>query len=212
MRGRMKLTATCRGIDDMFSTILAAIITALITSLGSGGLLTWYLQTRLKHKYEAAIKKLESELEQQNFRHSTVFVKTEENISSIYEKLLRVLDVLEDYTKIMKDADKPAALAQIKILNDAITDFYQIYHPKKIYIRKKTRNQINDLMNTAISLLRAYNMGEQLRAYGELTPAGQQQLDKLDAKFDELQSKVSPLLISLEDEFQDALGFPKGKS
>lgn len=195
--------------NDMFSTILAAIITALITGLGSSGLLTWYLQARIKHKYEAAIKKLESELEQQNFRHSTVFVKTEENISLIYEKLLKVLDALEDYTKIMKDADKPQALAQIKILNDAITDFYKIYHPKKIYVRKKTRNQINDLMNTAISLLRAYNMGEQLRACGDLTPAGQEQLHKLDAKFDMLQSKVSPLLLSLEDEFQEVLGFPK---
>jgi hypothetical protein len=156
-------------------------------------------------------KKLESELEQQNFRHSTVFVKTEENISLIYEKLLKVLDALEDYTKIMKVADKPEALAQIKILNDAITEFYKIYHPKKIYVRKETRNQINDLMNTAISLLRAYNMGEQLRAYGDLTPAGQEQLDKLDAKFDILQSKVSPLLLSLEDEFQDVLGCPKSK-
>jgi hypothetical protein len=195
----------------MFSTILAAIITALITSLGGSGLLTWYLQTRIKHKYETAIKRLESELEQQNFRHSTVFIKTEENISLIYEKLLKVLDALEDYTKIMKEADKPKAMAQIKILNEAFTGFYQIYHPKKIYIRKKTRNQINDLMNTAISLLRAYNMGEQLRAYGELTPAGQEQLNKLDAKFDELQNKVSPLLISLEDEFQDVLGFPKEK-
>ena len=195
----------------MFSTMLATIITALITSLGSGGLLTWYLQTRIKHKYEAAIKMLESELEQQNFRHSTVFVKTEENISSIYEKLLKVLDALEDYTKIMKDADKTEALAQIKVLNEAFTEFYKIYHPKKIYIRKRTRDQINDLMNTAISLLRAYNMGEQLRAYGNLTPAGQEQLDKLDAKFAGLQSKVSPLLISLEDEFQDVLGFPKEK-
>lgn len=44
-----------------------------------------------------------------------------------------------------------------------------------------------------------------------VTPAGQEQLHKLDAKFDELQSKVSPLLISLEDEFQDVLGFPKEK-
>jgi hypothetical protein len=194
-----------------FHTILTAIITALITSLGSGGLLTWYLQTRIKHKYETAIKKLEAELEQQNFRHSTVFVKTEESIFSIYEKLLIILGVLEDYTKIMKDADKPKALAQIKLLNDAFTEFYKIYHPKKIYLKKNTRIKINDLMDTAISLLRAYNMGEQLRAYGNLTPAGQEQLDKIDAKFDALQGRVSPLLLRLEDEFQDVLGFPKEK-
>ena len=175
--------------------------------------MTWYIQTRIKHKYEAAVKRLESELEQQNFRHSTVFLKTEQNISTIYAKLLKVLDALEDYTKIMRDTDKQGALAQVKLLDAAISDFYLAYHPNKIYLRKKTRLQVNELMNTATDLLLAYNMGEKLRAYGRhgMTPEGERSLERLDAKYDKLSSQISPLLIALEDEFQDVLGFPKEK-
>ena len=52
-------------------------------------------------------------------------------------------------------------------------------------------------------------MGDMFRSNQPLTPAGQAQQEKLDLKFEELQNKISPLLLELEAEFQEVLGFPK---
>jgi hypothetical protein len=185
-------------------------ILLILTALGSSGLFSFLFQESIKTKYQAIIARLESELAQQNFRHSTVFVKTEESISQIYEKLLRVLDILEDHTWLMA-AERDAAKNQerLKALNDAFNDFYKYYRPKKIYLRKSTQNQIKELMNTAIELLRAFQMGDMLRSNQPLTPAGQARQEKLDLKFEELHNKISPLLLALEEEFQEVLGFPK---
>src|ERR1039458_6449323 len=80
----------------------------ILTALGSSGVFSFLFQESIKTNYQAIIARLKSELSQQNFRHLTVFVKTEESISQIYEKLLSVLDILEDHTWLMVAERDPA--------------------------------------------------------------------------------------------------------
>jgi len=185
----------------------------ILSSAGFSKLFTIIFEKNIGHKYEKEIKRLESELEQKNFRHSTVFIKTEESISGVYERLIKVMDILEDHTFLMAaDDDRERKKERVKKLNDAFNNFYDFYRPRKIYIRKSTQEKTQALMETSISLLRTFDMSNTLRNTKPLTPAGLEAQEKLDVKFEKLQNQITPLLSALQDDFQSILGFPKEES
>ena len=122
------------------------------------------------------------------------------------------MDILEDHTYLMAaDDDVESKRERVKKLNEAFNTFYEFYRPRKIYISKSTQKKTEELMSTSISLLRAFDMGNNLRKNQPLTPAGLEAQERLDTKFEGLQNKITPLLSALQDEFQNILGFPKEK-
>jgi hypothetical protein len=201
--------------------VLADCIAITVAVVGSG-ILTWKKQETLKANYQEKLthvqselakqtSRLDAELQQQNFRHSTVFVKTEESIAGIYARLLKLLDIVEDHTFLMAaDNDETKKQARLKELNETYNEFFNYYRPRKIYLRKSTAKKTMELINNTNSILSTSYRANTLRAR-PLTAAGQEQVERLDLRFEELQNKITPLLLTLEDEFQDVLGFPKEK-
>jgi hypothetical protein len=194
-----------------FVTVKQMVWTALGT-FGGSTLVSLCIQEYVKHKYQKTISRLEAELSQQNFRHSTVFVKTEQSISGIYERLLKLLDVLEDHTYLMAgDEDNEKKIARIAELNAANKEFYSFYRPRVIYLRKSTQRKTMEIMSNTKNLLSTFNRVDILRNMQPRNAEGQEQVERMDLRFEELQNKVYPLLLALEDEFRDVLGFPKEK-
>src|ERR1039458_9618126 len=185
------------------------IVTGCVSGLVSGGLLNLYLQARIQHRYEKAIKRLEAELAQQNFRYSKVFETTEKTIATIYARLLSVLSAVEDYTRLMQGShDSRRQLDMIKVLNEAFDEFYKYYHPNKIYIPKQIANQINEFLNVVVILLRKHRMANTLAGLQSKSKEGADAQERLDTQIADLEKTISPLLLALEDAFQSILGFP----
>ena len=68
--------------------------------------------------------------------------------------------------------------------------------------------QANELTGTLVKLVNKYHMTEKLLKLQPLTEPGLESLNKLDEQVEAMQASISPLLLTLETEFQKILGFP----
>jgi hypothetical protein len=189
--------------------VLEIVAPSIVAMLGGNTLLTWWLQTRFEHRLKKEMAEHEAKLSQQNFRFSTVFTTTEKTIAELYALLLPVLDAAEDYTMLMSDRTPEQKKGKIKEFSERCNAFFAVFRPKKIYVPKDTATQLNDLMHTTIHMVRVYNRSETLLKMEPLTKEGREVLEKMDNQVEEMQQKLSPLLLKLESEFQEILGFPK---
>ena len=167
-------------------------------------------KANLKRDYDVQVEHLKAQLQilvaEKNFRFSHTFEETATTIATVYAKLLAVLDAAEDYTILLGGPLDKEKSKQFQSFDTAAKDFYKYFHPRKIYIPKETAGQINDLMGSVFSLLRAHGMADRLADKGTPTPAGMRRLEDLEKKIDLLQNEIPKLLRSLEDKFQEILG------
>lgn len=162
----------------------------------------------LQHTSELALKEIEHRSAERNIKLTAIFQKQAEVIAETYAKLLPVLDTAEDFTMLLKEDDKQKMVDEIQAFNQKVKVFFQYYRPNKIYLPRPTSIQVNELLNTIGRLVGYHYRSETLSSIQPLTGAGQDALNRMIEKGDELRGKISPLLLALEDDFQKVLGFP----
>ena len=166
----------------------------------------------LNHQSELAITQLRAQLElkasERNIKLTTVFEDQAKVIVTLYGKLLPMLDAAEDYTMLIKDSDQQNRIDKLKTFAERCNDYFDYFRPNRIYLPQTTSKQANELTGTLVKLVNKYHMTEKLLKLQPLTEPGLESLNKLDEQVEAMQASISPLLLTLETEFQKILGFP----
>jgi hypothetical protein len=199
--------------------MLETIITAVIASLASGGLLNWYFKKRIEHKYKLKLKdheanlkrdydvqveKLKAELARQHLRFSLVFERTEQIIADTYRKLLALKNASDDYTR-QKNPDSTKRESLKSIYWTRVEEFQTHYYPNKIYIPKDTMLQIEAFLKMSIAATLQFSLAIQDAALPNRTD---ESYGKVFDDFFTTSDQLPKLLGLLEDNFQTILGFP----
>jgi phage host-nuclease inhibitor protein Gam len=201
---------------------ITALITALITSLGSGGLLTWYFKKRIEHRYELKLNEHEANLKRDydiqianlnaqlqiaHVRFSQIFSKQADTIAQIYQNLLPLLDATEDYTALIQSSETKEINAKLATLNQASNTFFLFYRPNKIYLPRSTAQKLTAFLDTIVSIIRKHTMLESMTSlHSQFTGKN---TERYGREIDELKASVTPLLLDLESDFQTVLGVYK---
>ena len=119
-----------------------------------------------------------------------------------------MLDAAEDYTMLIKDSDQQNRIDKLKTFAERCNDYFDYFRPNRIYLPQTTSKQANELTGTLVKLVNKYHMTEKLLKLQPLTEPGLESLNKLDEQVEAMQASISPLLLTLETEFQKILGFP----
>ncbi len=178
-------------------------------------------KAQLQARNEIELARLKADLEiaaaQRTFRFSHVFEKTAEVIASVYRHLLSLRQAVEEYTEILGvPHDDPARNKRREAVSDAFRQLAQYYLPHKIYIPKKSAKKIEsvwknlDLQIANVGMMSMYSRTLPRDALSD--PIVEKNLNKMDERFEASRAEIPQLLCSLEDDFQQILGFPPQKA
>lgn len=198
------------------------VLTALIASIGSSGILTWWFKKRIEHRYETElenhkanlkhdydvqVEKMKAELARQHFQYSHVFQKTEEIIAETYKNLLSMKAALERYTLLARH-DEELKAKLLKEFWENVNGFKAYFEPVKIYIPKTTVRQIEGF---TINVTGAWIQFNQAMGESKLPNRKLESYGHIFDDFFKTSNGLPKLLELLEDDFQHLLGFSISK-
>jgi hypothetical protein len=163
----------------------------------------------LKRDYDVQIEKLKSELAEKNFRFSHVFEQTTKAISDTHHKLLEVHLAAQKYVELLRAENSNDRESDLAILQQRVNEFGDYYRRNKIFIPKITAKKIDQVFGNIISLARTFNISERV---SRARVTNSHVLERYVQRLEDLREDVPKLLESLEDEFQQILGFSVGKA
>ncbi len=206
---------------------LPSIVAAVVTGLGTGGLVGIWLKFHfdkkqlaitqqndanmvlIKHDLEKNVIEFKHKLElaatERNLRYSKTFEQTADTIVKVYGHLINVYVAAGEYSLIMNIGDAEAKHENSKKLSNALDEFSKHFVPNKIYIPLTTARNISDFIGVQAEVIRKQGL---LYNFSKGNLVNEQQLKKFSDDIDELQKKIPDLLTGLEIEFQTILGFP----
>ena len=161
-------------------------------------------KANLKRDYDVQIEQLKAQLQIANVRFSHIYAKQAEAIAATYEKLLPLVDAVEDYTKLIQSSDENDINKRIGALNSASNTFFVFYRRVKIYIPKPTAKRLTDFVNVVLNIARKHSMLESMAMLRHHTT--EEKLERFGKEIDEMKTRVTPLLAELENDFQTLLG------
>jgi hypothetical protein len=183
----------------------------IILLFGGNGLFTWFLQTLLSANLKEKIRRLESELQNQNFRFSHVFVKTEETLSTVYINLLDLRNATEGIRATASSKNQAESDMAMNHFMESYRKFCQHYNPNEIYIPDGTAKDIDSLVKRfrAITVSQvSANKLEQTISPNPIQQAQNEKIYLLHGKVLEEAGKIPEAMAKLKQDFQKILGFP----
>lgn len=189
-----------------------------ILILGSAGfskLFTFILERNLAHKYDEKIKRLESELAQNNFRFTHVFTLQAEAISELHKLILPLIQAATEHIQSIFNPQSEGKKEAKEKFEKLSSEFHTYFNANLIFIPIETTLKINSFFKT----VEMYALQNELLLSAVNVRVGSPHLDEVMERrgntVDKLRSEISELHSSIIQDFQEILGTknkPKDKN
>lgn len=189
------------------------ILTSIITSLVGSGLLTWYLQERVKHKYgeklatheanlkrdyDVQIERLKADLALRSIQFNRVFERTADTIIDCHKKLVELWKLQNNRMSATAELQEECR----RLFRAKSTEFWEFFLPNKIFLPKKTVASITVFL-THLEFLPIASLSRNPDEEKNDFESKENQWKK----YKEISQKIIKSLELLEDDFQRILGF-----
>lgn len=200
-------TVVLAALVGAFWKIILNRITADVNKKLKQDLITY--KDQLDRSTALAIKDVEIKANERAIKLSKVFEKQAEVIATLYQMLLPIVNTLELYTNFRRQMSDENRHREMNKFINYCDSFFKAFRPNKIYIPPATANQIESLMSQIFGLVHIIQLREMVE---EPKPKSDFSYDEeVEKQMEIFNRNISPLLTSLESDFQRILGFPDDK-
>jgi hypothetical protein len=217
------------------------IITSLLTSSLITSVFVFFLNKAIENKFDMKLeaykdklksesdrelmqltKDLELKATERSIKLARVFEHQADTIANTYEKLLWLLNLVQDYSELTEKLEEPTKKEKLAEVQTAFKDFQNFYLPKKIYLPSGTALKIKDVSIALADLIGNKRMADINRGFIAINPNSgitltlpdapetkltlEEAVAKFDKGIEELKIKIPTLLAAIEDDFQDIFG------
>lgn len=104
-------------------------------------------KAQLKAESEISVEKLKSQLQvaaaERSIKLTKVFEQQADAIAETYSKLVTMITTVEEYTSVVEYENTPSKAIRRKKVGEKMTEFYDYYKPRRIYLPKETQSSID---------------------------------------------------------------------